>query len=379
MIFSLYSNRLFFRLFIFLVTSYACTIQGGIWASEVVSQPIQKLPLDRTKHFEWHKGVGGSLCGAYSACTAMRRLGADVSPRGYMKSKYVGTCAGSTQDEVIAAIEDSGFVAFPANQLSILDLKLIDMPFIAFVRNSKGSDRYNHWITADYDKEAGLFRVFENGLPSYTASSAGLMARWSGSGIFVSRKGESPLLPLYAIRFAYLMVLVLIIFASMTVVSLLKTHFHPSDTVISLTRLGVMLSLMVVLILFFFGDLANCDTGVSGSIAAHASSFNEVYLEEVMHQFAPTETLLIDARREVDFAYNGLAEAVNIPVNASEEDIKKYLHGLPRDTRIVVYCQSELCNYDTTIAQQLTAIGFRNVSVAKKGIYEYLANKSKSS
>ena len=83
--------------------------------------------------FKWQESVSSSLCGVFSACSAMQRLGSNVSAKDFISAKYVGTCEkGATQYQVAAIIEDSGYSACYLDKLSIFDLKLIDLPFYSF-------------------------------------------------------------------------------------------------------------------------------------------------------------------------------------------------------------------------------------------------------
>jgi hypothetical protein len=153
----------------------------------------------------WGNAVRGPVCGVYAACSAIQALGGNVSPRSLLNERYVGACDGTTQAELVAAIEDSGYAAFPVDALSSCDLFVSDLPFIALVRPTCVSRKYSHWVTVQGTKD-GTFRVLDSGLEPYTLKPAELMSVWSGAGVFVGRTGgASPLVNVYLLRAAMLL------------------------------------------------------------------------------------------------------------------------------------------------------------------------------
>jgi rhodanese-related sulfurtransferase len=72
-----------------------------------------------------------------------------------------------------------------------------------------------------------------------------------------------------------------------------------------------------------------------------------------------------------DFAHGSLPNAVNIPVTATHQDIKEFLNAVPRDVKIVVFCQSATCAYDEHVAQMIAQLNFQRVSVANEGFAEF--------
>lgn len=323
--------------------------------------------------YNWQASPKGAVCGPFAACAALRRLGADASPQNYITAKYVGTCSGSTEGEILAVIKDAGFEGLTTTHLSTLDLRLIDLPFIALVRGQTGSSRYDHWVTVDFDEDRGEFALLDSGLPIYWLTPAEFMAKWSGAGIFVYPQGNNPRLFLYSIRLAALLLLLIIATSAALMSRRLSNHFRFASSHQSAITLCTIAAVSCTVVSVSVGDLSHVEAGVTSATGPHFSSPSEVDLEDATSRADNQDVLLIDARFRADFLTNGLPGAVNIPVDAHEQAVKEFMASTPKDTSIVVYCQSELCDFDTRVARQLQAIGFANVSVSRNGVREYLA------
>ena len=330
-----------------------------------------RLGLDRSAN--WQRGINGPLCGPYAACSALRLLGADVSPSSFITGKYVGDCQGSTEQEVAAVVEDSGFSAHVAHDLSTLDIFLAEMPLIALVRSSPDSDRFDHWVTVDPSSGKAGFVIHDGSLEPFGMSIAEFSALWSGNGIFVSPSGQSPWLAVIVVRLTILVVVVL----AFVLVARLSKRFGRLDTMRGQSlMIGTMALLLAMPTILLLCDLPNHRSGIALANAPYGERLRGVELEQVMGDSEFREVLFVDARYDEDFVYDGLEQAVNIPIYATLPDIKHYLSAVPREVEIVVYCQSRACGFDEIVARRLCSLGFENVAVAENGIFELRATAS---
>lgn len=353
-----------------LLIALCCIAQGAqAEAGATDARPTGRASLRSLvdDKISWGNTVRGPVCGVYAACSAIQALGGNVSPRSLINERYVGACDGTTQAELVAAIEDSGYAAFPVDALSSCDLFVSDLPFIALVRPTCVSRKYSHWITVQATKD-GTFRVSDSGLDPYTLKPAELMSVWSGAGVFVGRTGgASPLVNVYLLRAAMLLAGVVAVCVMHAAWSRNPERSRLSGYCrIAVVGLGACGAAAVM-----FGDIANMHHGLDCAAAAYHKAGIPSVLEEGVDKSRNGEALLIDARHESDFAHDAIAEAVNIPVYATEKNAAKCLARIPKGTPLYVYCQSASCDFDDTVGQLLAAIGFQKVYVCSDGFFEY--------
>jgi len=322
-------------------------------------------PFGLPRSRQWSSLDSGPFCGAIASAVAMRELGIEVPLSSLMRTRYVGGCGGSTTAEVVAVVRDHGLAAYPASNLSIADIQNSGLPFLAFVRGSKTDERFNHWVTVIPDGDDGLL-LFDDGDDGKHVSVAEFSSAWSGVGVFVSRSDESPAPILILNRLIVVFVLATVwVFAN-------SKPFQGAGFargLITLMAIGCCVSGFFMMSTY---DIKNYWNAVSGSVA-YLDNLPEVELMDAIKSAKTNKTLLVDARRPADFQFDGLAEAVNIPVFASRDDIALYLADVPVNVPIVVYCQSMACSYDEEVAKRIVSLGFNNVAVSVGGIAEIQA------
>jgi len=346
--------------------AYGTETAAGNLSLDAPTEGRSKRPESHSE-FVWGNGVSGPICGPFAACAAMRRLGADVSPKSFVTAKYIGTCEGTTQEQLVTVIEDTGYSAYPADTLSILDLAIVDLPFIALVRPSPASNRYSHWVTVE--RCDGSFMVLDSGKEPYELSPAEFMGLWSGAGVFVGRgESSSPLTDIFLLRLALLL----------TALGFGFTIFRVGTRLLRdvgwLAETALLVGLSVAICagaLWLFGDLKNRSLGVQIAVAPYTGDFVPMSIDDAVIRSREQGSLLIDARREVDFIADAIEGAVNVPVYAAREDVRRFMHDIDKDTNLYIYCQSATCDYDDTIGRLMASSGFENIYICNEGIFEY--------
>ena len=61
----------------------------------------------------WTTTITGPVCGPYAACSAMRLLGSDCAPKDLVSARYIGSCEGSSGDEIVGLAGGSFSVGTP--------------------------------------------------------------------------------------------------------------------------------------------------------------------------------------------------------------------------------------------------------------------------
>jgi rhodanese-related sulfurtransferase len=94
-------------------------------------------------------------------------------------------------------------------------------------------------------------------------------------------------------------------------------------------------------------------------------------LSDLKRSIIERNVVLIDARRAPDFRRGALAEAISVPIDSTLVERERALRGIPRSAHIVVYCQSDKCEYSDEIAKFLVFNDFTDVSIFRGGYREW--------
>ncbi len=330
---------------------------------------IQVGEMQRTQ--KWSNPVSGPVCGLYAVSSAIKRLGGDVSPRSLLTTEFVGTCEGTTQGQLVAAIESSHFRAFPATGLCILDVSIVQQPFIALVRPSASNERYSHWVCVH--RVGADIIMLDSGKQAYKLTPAEFMALWSGSGVFVrDQNTSSPLVEILLLRAFFMQMILGVGFIGLVAIERLGRSMLKELFVIGIASLVFCLIQM-----YSIADAGNFWAGTRLATAPHVHDLKSLPIAEAVSLSRRNGTFLIDARREVDFDADRISGAVNVPFYASQEDVKTFFAKTDMSIPIYVYCQSDLCDYDEIVGRSLKSLGFTNVSVCEGGIVEYRQVRAK--
>lgn len=346
-------------------TSYALEME--LDRASVGEHHTSSYARELDKGFPWREPVSGPLCGIYAACSALQLLGAKVAPEDFLSTMYVGTCGGSNQREIVAVIEDSNYDACALSNLSIYDLRVVGLPLVSFVRSKAIDDRYNHWVTV-IAKNDGVV-VYDGAKEPYEITVAEFLGIWSGVGVFANQRGSlSPVLLIGLARAPLFLCCSVLVYAAYRVS---KSWENTSGMSPSIAVLALSTLLLCVVGNILFGDLRNCEVGISTAVAPFQTTVRETSLTEAVAESAVPTVLLVDARRQIDYEMGSIRRAVNIPISASFHDVKSFLQNVNRNVKVYVYCQSKYCAYDDAIAKQIAFLGFKNVAVCDEGWVEY--------
>ena len=78
-------------------------------------------------------------------------------------------------------------------------------------------------------------------------------------------------------------------------------------------------------------------------------------------------TIIVDARRNTDYQAGHIDGAINIPTTLCAAGRNAKLANTPKDSRVIIYCQSAGCPYAEVVATHLKEDGFHNFAIYKGG------------
>lgn len=105
--------------------------------------------------------------------------------------------------------------------------------------------------------------------------------------------------------------------------------------------------------------------------------FPELKWPAVKALLAARQIVLIDARLAETFALSAIPGAVSLPAYSPVEDLRTFAAKHSRDTRFVIYCNSDTCDMSHELAGKLARqFGFTNLTIMPGGFAEYVIAES---
>lgn len=92
-----------------------------------------------------------------------------------------------------------------------------------------------------------------------------------------------------------------------------------------------------------------------------------VSLEEARSLCMEEDAVFLDARSPEEYARGHIRCAQNVPWQSFDAYIDRVWGRFPDDAWIVTYCDGEQCSLSEDLAQELMAMGYRNVKVLLNG------------
>lgn len=338
------------------------------------------LPVPRSSADESHLDVGpdSPYCGVYAIHTAARHHGIETSFERLLDPKFVSSHHGSTTSDLMAAAEEIGLSASVFSGLTRVDLIAMDAPLIVHVKSSHESPEYDHWLLVLDAGLNGATIINEEGEPT-RVDLADISTRWSGIGIAVDRGQASLLsrLPFY--------LCVIFLGAGIAALSFIpqeqrtlrkfmsdrgKWKWLPASVKASLVLLGIAIGVTAVHAVADDASILRHEEARAGTVHRNVGRFlPTLSAAEARDRILRREALVIDARYPRDYAAGHLPNAINIPIYLTTDDIDEKMPELARNPGklVILYCQSEQCDFAERVARKLIDLGHGNLALFREG------------
>jgi len=93
--------------------------------------------------------------------------------------------------------------------------------------------------------------------------------------------------------------------------------------------------------------------------------------EETRARFDAGQTIFLDVRRAKLFAAGHVAGALNLPAEEFTKRFAEFAPMLPRETEILIYCDSKHCELSRQVADRLGQLSYRGVKIFYHGWDEW--------
>ena len=329
----------------------------------------------------------GSYCGIYSVYLCCDVLDHPVAFEDLVSPKYVTGYAGSTATDLVEAFEDHNTPARLATSLSHFDLKFAQHPLILHVRSRRGSPAVDHWVVylGERDGKAVIYDVLQG---ATAVPYAEVAARWDGTAI-VAASDQSYIDEF--VFFAWLSRLMLISCAvglayvgasvwtgvpgwavrnteGAAIRPLLMTCLFGASVLLVSLVVGILFHLCADIGFFHSAETIGSIAGIHRD--GHLPIISRRELNDLIAANASASKqplVVVDARYADDYSSGFITNAVNYPIDIDYDSEKSLFRQIPKDSKVVVYCQSAGCDFDDEIGARLLANGYVDVVLFKEG------------
>jgi len=324
-------------------------------------------------------------CGLYCVYFAMRMHGRDVSFRDLLDAKYLPKDDGSPLSKLRQAAEDHGMHGVILDQMSSRDLRSSPHPVVLHTRGRTGQSIYDHYVLY-VGEEVGKARFIDPADPAELKKVpfVELVKEWDGYGLIlapteidVDRIVQSSRLVRGAWGIAFIFVVLLVRWYEGRREKASSAPRVSSRLMRSGLQCGTILTVSVLASMVYHalseeGLLAQ--SGASASVAlSHAGGLIPELSADAVKLALDSGATVIDARAESSYRFGHLPGAINVPLYARSHERRRILEDVPKSSKIIVYCQSNRCDYAVRIGVWMIEEGYTDVAVFKGGWQEWNA------
>lgn len=307
------------------------------------------------------------LRAAYGAVVAAG-LTPQCSFESLLNDNYVGSLAGSSDEEVIAAVQTLGGYARRVDGGGALFLRSSTSPLILHVCSEGQLSQPNHWLLFLGCERSQAIVVDTNG-EAFRMRLDALLLRWRGTAVVVTADEPFSLLdsiPLPMTRLAFFA-------CSLAVPALFLQRFsgvrEPTRRA-ALMSVGLSTAWVIAFAFFIQGSVAPITaTALTNYSLATDGLLNpiECDLDSVQRASRQGDAALVDCRYSRDFAYGTIPGSLNLPIDADFEEFRRIVASLSRTRPIIVFCQSTGCRFSDVVSVRLREHGFEDIKLYRKG------------
>ncbi|MDO4588196.1 MAG: rhodanese-like domain-containing protein [Planctomycetia bacterium] len=342
-----------------------------------LSAQEENKPLPDLKEIE----VSGPYCGIYSLVSCLGTFGIEPKIEELLVPEFVGSFQGSSNQEIIEAAQKYGCYAKTYSKLSWNDLKNATSPMILHVRSSYSDRMFNHWV-AYLGCEGDFARIIDFPHPMTPLHPAELLAQWDGTAIEISNKPITQNLAISSLINYFL--LIMFVFGGGAVFRYVVTYPQNVCPSFSMERQfkQIMFQTSFILGLLFIvgvlyhtfseiGFLKNPTAVAEVTRRYYSVDIPEILYPEMVTIIAEQKVPIFDSRYVRDFQKGTIPGAKSLSINSILSERQQILAEVPKNQRVVVFCQSEGCGFADEVAQFLKFNGYHDVVIYRGGFREW--------
>lgn len=350
----------------------------GDHATSVSSTDTNKYSLDVASV---NRASPAPHCGLHCLYLMMKVYGQDPNLGELVTPEYLDTPDGSTLSGLKKAVEDAGLHAEIVLRANTRVLRACPGPVILHVKGSEASRDYDHYILF-LGTEGSWARICDPPGSVRLISFDELSSRWDGRGLVVT---NTPIQLAGLLRQAKMRLFLMagLVVLAMLLIGRVKRHIVWPEilssvagrSAVSVVQFGGLAVASLVIGLVFHsvsnGGFLRYPDGVASTQRAHVTDFIPRIELSTARRLIKEGSIFVDARRKRDFDIGHVDGAINVPVDANDVIRRDAMKAVPLDVPVVVYCQSEMCQFADIVAGKIRLDGFSDVSILPGGWMEW--------
>jgi rhodanese-related sulfurtransferase len=308
----------------------------------------------------------GPYCGVYCAYAALKMHGSAVELAQLIDHRYVPTGQGSSLDDLCRAVRDFGGQAVPLQGLGEAALRASPDPVILHVRRPVYRSEFAHWVLY-LGSDGSTAHILDPPGKAQDVPFAELLAVSDGVGIAVVGGPQSVrVLQVggWLAQTAALALLAAAVGCLRQIAPRLAARRGAGVVLIPAVAVGAAL----VEHAGFAGGFL-CSPGAVGEVTRRyfEPDLPAVSAEEVAERIGRPGVTIVDCRLEPAYQMAHISGAINLPISANTAERVHTLAGVPTDSQLIVYCQSEGCEWSRQMAGDLYHRGYRHIALFRDG------------
>ncbi|MBN2310485.1 MAG: hypothetical protein JXR94_16040 [Candidatus Hydrogenedentes bacterium] len=318
-------------------------------------------------------------CGLYCMYAIFQWYGVEADIESLIQPKYLSSASGSTFADLARLAHEYGLQTRAMKSLNLSSLRATRVPIILNVRSSLEQAPFDHYVVVfpTEDRRPVAYDPTRNTTVPLNTLTAGY---WNGYGITISQEPVG-LTDVFSGDYVYMLIgIPALLLVRWVIFPGRKKASKASARRLAATASSALIILCVTIALALVseGVWRESPQLAQGPVVQavqgwHAGSFLSKLSAEDVNRAIDAGDLIIDARMEPDYNAGHIPGAINLGVAGSEEDYAQALRDVPKETHIVVYCQSASCPYAGQVAKKLWETGYTNVGLYKPGWVEWEA------
>ena len=352
-------------------------------ATMVVLCVLFSMPFASGEEFRNHP----FNCGLHCLNAAFECFGKQVDPSALLKPQYVSAERGSTISDLVRAAKDLGFSAAPFTGLSVSFVRHAKYPVILSVRSRPSAPEPDHyWVALPATNgEAHLVDAMYGESVEWDALRRGY---WNGVGVVIS---QNPLgwRQIHGVRFVLVAGACV---AALALSALLRGRMRRKRPFSGRTFSPVR-HVAVGCVIVGGACLLSCaehSLTRDGSLIGDQEAVRAVQMrhiatvlprrsyEDIAGNPGKTPTL-VDARWSGQYVAGHIDKAVNLPPDATPDQLTQMLKEVAPNTEIVVYCDNPKCSYAEALAGRIWGAGHRSIAIYRGGWREWEKRSGRNS
>lgn len=324
-------------------------------------------------------------CGLHCLYLILRMHDQDPNLKDLIIPDYLDTPEGSTLTALKTAVSDFNLHAEILLRANARMLSYCPDPTVLRIKGNNTSKKYDHYVLF-LGMEGRRAKICDPAGVVQMMSLDELASRWDGSALVVAKQ---PVEAAGVVRHARIHLFLKVGFGIFVLFVIGRARQYcvfpkllstiSGRSALSVMQFGgfVLASIVIGLTVhsICWGGFLRYPDGVVSTQEAHVSDFITRIDLMTAKRMKDDGSVFIDARRKPDFEAGHVEEAISIAVDTNDVLLKDATKAVPVDSSVVIYCQSNRCQYADIIAGRLRLLGYSDVSIFEGGWVEWSTGK----